>query len=305
MTTLDAATQALLADLANVKPLSEGDPDINVVRKAYDEVFSAWTAPTLSPTREDWVHFESAQGVSRTLEIEPVLAEDIAATIVFIHGGGWALGTAISYAPLGRWLSAETNFRVLVPDFPQAPEMPAPAALNALSDFLCWAEERYPGKLMVAGDSAGGNLAAVLANRPPNDLDIAAQVLFYPVMDLRPVVNYPSRTAYGSGDRFLTNDAIVGAAAAYCGADDAPNSPLLSPILETDFSRTPPTCLVVPEFDPLHDECMAYGQLLRDNGVDVSIEIVPGSIHGCASFSGRLPEALSALRRAAGFLRSC
>lgn len=297
MAKLDADTKAVLRDLSAVPALTEGDPDIAVVRRAYDQVFAGWTAPALNKTEERWVS-ACGLGEDQALVIEPASgpAEAGSGALILIHGGGWSLGSALCYAPLGRWLCAETGRRVIVPDFPQAPEAPAPAAYQALSALLVWAAARFGPQLSLIGDSAGGNLAAVLSNHPPEGVRIDKQVLLYPVLDLRPQARYRSRKAYGSGRHFLTTDGIVGAAMQYCAGGADPASPRISPLLETDFSRTPPTVLLIPEFDPLHDEGLAYAERLRANQVAAELVLATGTIHGCVSFHGRIRSARAAMQ---------
>ena len=289
MPKLDAETKAVLRDLKAIEPLTKGDPDISVVREAYDKGFAGWTAPADRPTNERWVGDCQLGGSHQALVIEPTHQEPGDTSLVIIHGGGWSLGNALCYAPLGRWLCGQTGMRVLVPDFPQAPEQPAPAAYEALLAFIAWVQASYGGAISLIGDSAGGNLAAVISNHPPEGVTIKAQALLYPVIDLRPDATYKSRRKYGRGNHFLTSDGIVGAAMQYCGELQLPKSPLLTPLLETDFSKTPPTVIMIPEFDPLYDECIAYGDLLKANGIETQIEIATGTIHGCASFGGRIP----------------
>ena len=119
-------------------------------------------------------------------------------------------------AVVGRSGRAETVRRVIVPDVPQSPDSPSPAAYDALSGLLAWAASQYGQEISLMGDSAGGNLAAVLSNHPPSGLRIQKQVLLYPVLDLRPDTNYPSRKKFGRGRHFLTAEGIVGAAMQYC-----------------------------------------------------------------------------------------
>lgn len=302
MERVDKDTQAVLRDLGAIKPLTDGDPDIAVVRRAYDFAFAAWTAPAGWKTNERWIANCQLGAGRQALEIQPEPNAPDSGTLVLVHGGGWSLGTALSYAPLGRWLCAETGRRVLVPDFPQAPEQPAPAALEALAAFLVWAGTNYRSRLSLIGDSAGGNLVAALSNHPPDGVEITSQVLLYPVLDLRPDANYPSRRKYGRGRHFLTADGIAGAAAQYCGDTAEPSAPRISPILEQDFSRTPPTTILVPEFDPLYDECLAYAARLRQHQIETNLIVAKGTIHGCASFSGRIASGRSALSEACASL---
>lgn len=287
----DKATKAVLKDLSQVKELNEPGFELSEIRNAYDHVFAAWTAPSLTKTCETWETVEGLGAGRQCLVVEPLNRKQDQPSVVFIHGGGWSLGTAISYAPLARWLAGELNMRVLVPDFPQAPEEEAPAALQALSSFLIWASDHFKSKLVLMGDSAGGNLAAVLSNHPPDGVEIAAQVLLYPVIDLRADASYPSRKKYGKGKHFLTDPAVVGAAMQYCGAHQDPASSQITPLFETDFSKTPPTWHLLPELDPLHDEGQAYADLLASKGIASEVIIAERTIHGCASFSGRIPEA--------------
>lgn len=288
-------TKAVLRDLNANQALTNGDPDIAVVRRAYDEVFAAWTAPPARQTNETWVASCGMSENHQALVIEPVKRALDAGAVVFIHGGGWSLGTALCYARLGRWVCAETGRRVIVPDFPQAPESPAPAAYDALSGLLAWAVSQYGQEISLMGDSAGGNLAAVLSNHPPSGLRIQKQVLLYPVLDLRPDTNYPSRKKFGRGRHFLTAEGIAGAAMQYCAETGDPNSPLISPGLETDFRETPPTTILIPEFDPLRDECLAYAERLRANEIETQVIWAKGTIHGCASFNGRIQSGKKAM----------
>ncbi len=298
MAKLDGDTKAVLRDLNANQPLTKGDPDIAVVRRAYDEVFAAWTAPPARKTNETWVSNCGLGGSQQALAIEPSDSEADSGTIIFIHGGGWSLGNALCYAPLGRWICAETGRRVIVPDFPQAPESSAPAAYDALSGLLTWAASQYGPEISLMGDSAGGNLAAVLSNHPPSSLRIQKQVLLYPVLDLRPDAKYLSRKKFGRGRHFLTAEGIVGAAMQYCDETGDPESPLISPIFETDFGETPLTTIVIPEFDPLRDECLAYAERLCANEIETQVIWAKGTIHGCASFNGRIQSGKEAMLRA-------
>lgn len=297
----DKATRAVLRDLSKEYALTQGHEDIAVIRGAYDRVFSAWTAPPPKPTREDWIDINPAQ--DRALAVEPI-DEAPRGTVLFLHGGGWSLGNALCYAPLCRLLAAESGLRVLAPDFPQAPEAPYPAALDMLVELTRWADKRYDGPLMLAGDSAGGTLCAVIATELSTEIKVAGQALFYPVLDLRPKARYRSRKRLGSGKYFLSEDGILGAAAAYCGEAGDPSSPRLSPIVEPQIQRLPDTFLLIPELDPLKDECERYGAALKKNGVSVEMFNARNTIHGCVSFCRRIPQGLDGLKSAASFLRT-
>ena len=297
----DKATRAVLKDLANEPALTRGSDDIAVVRETYDRVFSAWTAGASAPTREEWIKTGEDQRCANALVVEPL--DKASGTILFFHGGGWSLGSALCYAPLCRLLAAEAKMRVIAPDFPQAPEHPFPAAFDHLSAITAWAHKKYDEPLFLAGDSAGGTLAAVISTHTGNRQPIKAQALFYPVLDLRSDARYRSRRRFGNGKFFLSEDGILGAAAWYCGAHSDPNDPRISPICATDFKYTPPTFLFLPGLDPLKDEGEKYADLLKKSDVPIEIDRAKNTIHGCVSFSGRIPQGLDGVRNAARFLR--
>ncbi len=300
---VDKATRAVLKDLSSEPALTRGSDDIAAVRATYDRVFSSWTVGAAAPTREDWVKIESGSQRTSALIVEP-LRQLADCSILFIHGGGWSLGSALSYAPLSRVLSAETGMRVITPDFPQAPENPFPAAFDLLADVTTWAAGQFGGSLFFAGDSAGGALAAALSADARVAQLVKAQALFYPVLDLRPTAKYRSRRRFGSGKFFLSEAGILGAAAWYCGNDNDPADPRISPILEPNLIQLPPTFILLPDFDPLKDEGLKYADALRKSGVHIELVRAKNTIHGCVSFSGRIPEGREAIRQAARFFKS-
>lgn len=295
----DRATRAVLKDLAGETALTRAG-SIEAARAAYDRVFSAWTAGAKAPTREDWVEIGADGARANALVVEPVGNAGDGA-VFFIHGGGWSLGSALCYAPLCRAIAAEAGLRVIAPDFPQAPEHPFPAAFEFLAGVTAAAAERFGGSLFLAGDSAGGTLAAALATHERVARFVKGQALFYPVLDLRPDARYRSRRRFGSGKYFLSQAGILGAAAWYCGDANDPADPRISPVLQPHPDRAPPTFMLLPDLDPLRDEGETYAAMLKRSGVSVEIFRARSTIHGCASFSGRIPQAREGLRRAGAF----
>lgn len=298
----DRATRAVLKDLAREHALTRGDDDIAVVRAAYDRVFGSWTACASKPTREDWTIVEGGGHRGRALIVEPVDAAATNGSVLFIHGGGWSLGSALCYAPLCRLLATEAGMRVIAPDFPQAPEHPFPAALDALGAFTVSIADKYRGPLFLAGDSAGGTLAAVLSLDARTASAVTGLALFYPVLDLRPGARYRSRRRLGSGKYFLSESGILGAAAMYCGETGDPDDPKISPILEPRVSELPPIFLLIPDLDPLKDECEQFAARLQKSRLLIEMFRAKNTIHGCVSFSGRIPQGLEGVRRAAAFI---
>ena len=297
---VDTATRDVLRDIAAYPALLKGDPDITKIRDAYNVVFAAWSAPSLSPTEESWTSGEALTH----LKISPLNASPENGTIAFIHGGGWSLGNALCYAPLARHLSGISGMQVLVPDFPQSPEAPFPAALDALRSWLTGVLDAAEGPVFLAGDSAGGTLCAVLGHEDGIAGRIAGQGLLYPVIDLRPDARYRSRRRYGGGKFFLNTDGILGAAMMYTAAGADPRDSRVSPLFQEAAEQSPPSFFLFPECDPLKDEGEAYAQKLKKAGVPVEVFLARRTIHGCCSFGGRIPQGREGIERMATFFRS-
>lgn len=299
---VDSPTREVLKDLSNEPSLTSGSDDIDVVRATYDRVFSSWTAGASAPTREEWIEINADERRTNALIIEPL--KMAVGTILFFHGGGWSLGSALCYAPLCRAIAAESGMRVITPDFPKAPENPFPAAFDLLVAVTAWAENKFGGPIFLSGDSAGGTLAAAISVDQRVARSITGQALFYPVLDLRPNARYRSRRRFGSGKYFLSEAGILGAAAWYCGDAGDPSDPKISPILAPNLDRTPPTFIMLPDLDPLKDEGEKYAALLKKNSVRIDMFRAKNTIHGCVSFSGRIPQGREGVQAAATFLKS-
>ncbi len=216
--------------------------------------------------------------------------------LVWFHGGGWVLGDLDTHDNVCRTLTNRTGHTVLSVDYRLAPEAPFPAGLDDCMAATAWAHEHAdelgvdPGRLAVGGDSAGGNLAAVVCQSPP--APIRFQLLVYPVTDAR--ANTPSyvENAEGfmltaSGMRWFVDQYLLGDAGS---VDD----PRVSPLLATDecLAAAPPALVITAGFDPLRDEGIAYAQRLIDAGVTTSHVHFPGQIHSFFS----LPDLLSDAR---------
>jgi acetyl esterase len=228
--------------------------------------------------------------------------------LLFIHGGGWELGSVDSHAVVAATLAALTRREVVSVSYRRAPESPFPAALDDCAAVLtALLSDASVGRIVVCGDSAGGNLAAVSVNRVIARLPrqargrIAAQVLVYPVTDLSNTMTR-SYAAYSTG-YFLDADEMRGFIAKYVpDATDRLNpeaSPLLAP--SRVLSAAPPTFVLLAECDVLHDEGAAYAEALRRAGCDVTLQVQRGVLHGFFSLQG-LSEGRSAAQRIAQWL---
>lgn len=215
-------------------------------------------------------------------------------TIAFFHGGGWMLGDIEAYDILAGTLAAETGHEVVSAEYRRSPEHRYPAALD---DCIAVTEELLKsGRVAVVGDSAGGNLAASVAQRTA----VAAQVLFYPVVDC--ANERPSYLRYARG-HILTAETIRYFRREYVPEAERRHEPGASPLLAASLDGCPPAFVAVAQCDVLRDEGVAYAERLSTSGLDVTLEEVPGTVHGFVSLLG-LREAHETLSHASKWLRA-
>ncbi|MBX6396267.1 MAG: alpha/beta hydrolase, partial [Alicyclobacillaceae bacterium] len=159
-------------------------------------------------------------------------------------------------------------------------------------------------KIAVGGDSAGGNLAAVvsLINRDRGNPPFVGQLLIYPATELTGQP-FPSKREFLQG-YFLERDLLVWFQRNYLPNREDAGNPWASPLLASDLSGLPPAMIITAEYDPLRDEGEAYGSRLRESGVPVVTKRYDGMIHGFVSMLGLFPEAEQALQEAAAWLRN-
>jgi acetyl esterase len=214
--------------------------------------------------------------------------------LVFFHGGGWVQGDVETHDVVCSHLAAATQREVVSVEYRLAPEHRYPAAAED-----CVAVTRAlaaTGKVVVAGDSAGGNLAAVVSLELPRD--VTAQVLVYPVLDC--AAETPSYAHYAEG-HLLTRETMRYFRREYV-PDEAKRSEVkCSPLRADSLRGQPPTYVLLAQCDVLHDEGVAYAKKLERDGVEVVLDDVPGTIHGFFSLQGLGPSK-AALARVAQWL---
>jgi len=207
--------------------------------------------------------------------------EPPAGLLVYFHGGGWVVGDINDYDPLCRMLATACGTTVLNVGYRLAPEHPFPAAADDAYAATRWAAENLPGgeRLVLLGDSAGGNLVAVCTQEakrrggPP----IAFQVLVYPVTDHD--FGRSSYDEHGSG-YLLGRDDMAWFWNHYVPDAAQRDDPRASPLRARDLSRLPPALFVIAEYDPLRDEGLEYARALARAGVAVDVEHYDDVIHG-------------------------
>ncbi|MWK37536.1 alpha/beta hydrolase fold domain-containing protein [Actinomadura sp. J1-007] len=229
--------------------------------------------------------------------------------VVFFHGGGFVLCGLDSHDRLCRALTAGSGAIVMAVDYRLAPEHPFPAAVEDARAAVAWASRNAaalggdPARLAVAGDSAGGALAAsaCLHARDRGGPHVAFQLLIYPVTDAaQDTASYRDHAEGG----FLTAAHMRWFWEQYLSDPAQAADPDASPLRADDLSGLPPACVLTAECDPLRDEGEAYAARLAEAGVPVQSRRFEGAFHGFASLDHVLPVAGEAQRIAAEALRN-
>ncbi len=213
---------------------------------------------------------------------------DRAPVVLYLHGGGWTIGDLEGYDEQCRAVASTAGAVVVALEYRLAPEHPFPAAIDDSWAALCWVSEHAaelgidPARLVVAGDSAGGNLSAVLPllARDRGGPAIAHQFLIYPATDLDyDSGRWPSLEENGTG-YFLELATMRWFAGNVSGGRDLMAEPLAAPIRAEDHTGLPPATVMVAGFDPLRDEGLAYAEVLRAAGVPVEVIHHEEQVHG-------------------------
>lgn len=206
------------------------------------------------------------------------MAGDPSVTVVFFHGGGFVFGGLDGYDAICSEICLQTGYRVVSVDYRLSPENKHSAAFDDAMSATMWALETFADPIVLAGDSAGGNLAAAVAHATRDRAErIIGQVLIYPFLCL----NQMSKSAeeHAHAPQLTLRDVEYYRDVRLSGPypDD---DPTFSPILDTDFSNLPPTVIFTADIDPLRDDGAIYGERLEDAGAQVALFNEQGLPHG-------------------------
>lgn len=247
--------------------------------------------------------------VKGTFFLPPLQEGDSLPIILYFHGGGWCIGSSQIYASLLAQIASLSELPLLSIDYRLAPEYPFPAAWED-----CWAAFEWlsshaaehhgnPKRIILMGDSAGGTLAAVVAQQAL-EKGVApqpfAQVLIYPVTDFTqsfPSMDLERNVTMGSKeDLKWLYDQVA-------GEKTSRRDPRLSPLWGSSIQGLPPTLILTAEYDLLRDEAEAYGQRLLEEGVSVQMKRYPGMIHGFFPLGGLLKSSREAMAEVVHFIK--
>ena len=228
-------------------------------------------------------------------------------TIFWVHGGGFVVGSLTSHDVFCRRLCAEANVVVVAADYRLGPEHPFPAPQEDIITVWRWVREHAeaerfdPARLCLGGDSAGGNLTAMLCQQISVDERPAYQVLCYPSTDSSK--NSPSRERWSKG-YLLDLELIDWFNTRYCSGEDMAD-PRISPLLAPTLDDQPPAIMITAGMDPLVDEGLAYADRLEAAGVNVTRLHYAPLIHGFITLFGALPEADVAVAEMTAVIGQC
>ncbi len=209
--------------------------------------------------------------------------------LVFFHGGGWVICDLDTHDGICRSLCNGAGCVVVSVDYRLAPEHKFPAAPEDCYAATQWVAGHTaeingdPARIAIGGDSAGGNLTAVVAQmaRDRNGPKLAFQLMIYPATDF--TFNGPSMKENADG-YFLTREDMDWFSNHYLRSEANKKDPLASPMLAADLSRLPPALIITAEYDPLRDEGETYGRKLKEAGVPTIVSRYEGMIHGFFGF---------------------
>ena len=295
---LDAGVKALLDSLAAAKqpPLDKLTPQ--AARALYRRQIEAAAGKTIEVGKVEDLKIPGPGGEISVRVYTP--AADAKGCLLWFHGGGFVIGDLSTHDDLCRRFCTN-DLLVIAVDYRLAPEHRYPAQVDDALAALEWTVTKYRGlKLAVGGDSAGGALAAILAQREgaKDDPRIAYQILFCPWLDLFANTASGSRNAFGT-DHLLELSSLDWSRRHYLGNFADPQDVSISPLKTRSLDDLPPAYILTAECDPLRDDGKTYAHRLTAAGVSVTYCEAPGMIHNFFCMAEAIPAGGPAIEEAA------
>ncbi len=306
---LHPQTKALLEQAAasNTPQLDDGTPEEG--RTVFATTTSMLGIPPRPVKEVKEIQIPGPNGPIRTVVITPnQTGSGPLPILIYFHGGGWVIGSPETHKGETHYFADAAQCIVLVPDYRKGPEHRFPAAPQDCYAVLEWAAANAASlgadssRIAVAGDSAGGNLSAVVAQmtRDRNGPPLALQLLVYPATQMGSDTQSFKDFAEGY---FLTARAMHWFYNHYVATKAEWDDPLASPLLADNLQGLAPAFIMTAGFDPLRDEGAAYADKLKAAGVPVEYVCYDEQIHGFVSLAGALDDGQAFLQRASAVLR--
>ena len=305
---LDPQVKAILDQMAEAGGPKLSDMDVPAARQVFRDMSTAFDSADVPVGGVEDRQIPGPAGDIPVRIYTPVAAGGSPlAALVYYHGGGWVVGDISSHDATCRTLSQTSGCKVISVDYRLAPESKFPAAADDAYAALVWVEKNAmeigvdPNRIAVGGDSAGGNLAAVvsLMARDKSGPHIAFQLLIYPVTQIG--IASASRQELATG-YFLETETMKWFEDQYVDPADADN-PYASPLKADNLAGLPPAYVITAGFDPLKDEGKAYADALRAAGVDVQYVNYEGMIHGFIALTALVENAANAVAETGAALK--
>ena len=261
--------------------------------------------PVMAETTDRWVFGRGRRILCR---VHRPTTDAALPVLVYFHGGGWVWASIDTHDRLTREYAAASGCAVVSVDYALSPEARFPQAIEECAAVIRWIGAHGaewgldPSRIALGGDSAGGNLAlgTALLLRDGGGPGLRGILALYPVCDAD--FTRPSYRRFGPGGYFLTEEKMRFYWSAYAPEDAERLNPLAAP-LRADLRALPPTMVQLAQLDVLHDEGEALAAKLHQAGVDVTLEVIPGVIHGFLRASGKVAKARGAVESGAVWLK--
>lgn len=305
---MDDQAKAFLTAVA-----AAGRPSVTEITPAEAREMYAGLSGVFLPERDDIIVEDmDAGGVPARLYRPENLREAILPVALYFHGGGWLMGSLKTHDTLCQHLCHHSGAAILSVDYRLAPEAPFPAAVDDCHRALQFVFHHSrtlkinPARIAVAGDSAGGNLAALVSKRITDERrrasdapSVSFQCLIYPVTDAG--CNTPSYKEFAT-EHGLSKEEMRYFWSCYCGGSQK-DERSASPLQMSDCTDLPPAWILTAEFDVLRDEGERFADKMKAAGVSVELERWSGQIHGFFHLAGFFNEGKRAVERAAQKLK--
>ena len=314
---LDKQVEKLLADMSAAGGPALHEMPVAVAREAIAAISDAlgYKDTHIFATEDREVPGPAGPIPVRIYWPHEVSSDQTIPILLFYHGGGFAIGDIETHDSVTRYLCEKAQVIVISVDYRRAPENPFPAGVEDCYAALDWVSRNAEdlggdaARIAVAGDSAGGNLAAAVSlmtkekktkekkTREKKAPEIKLQLLIYPCVDMLLEVNYPSYADFGGGAYFLGLADMKWIRGMYFDKDEDAQDMRASPMLCADLSNLPPALVITAGYDPLCDQGKHYADRLREAGVMTEFQCFSGAIHGFLNFSGVLDVGVAGMDR--------